>query len=37
MPKQKRRPHPWEPGNNPKTALDQFFKDNNRFVVDNFI
>jgi len=28
------RPRPWGPGNNPKIALDQFFKENDRFEVD---
>ena len=35
--KQKHRSRPWGPGNNPKTALDQFFTENDRFVVDEQI
>lgn len=35
MPKQEHRPRPWGPGNNPKTALDQFLKENDRFVIDS--
>lgn len=31
------RPRPWGHGNNPKTALDQFFKENDRFKVDKGI
>lgn len=34
IPEQKHRPRPWGPGNNPKTALDQFLKENDRFEVD---
>lgn len=34
MPKQEHRNRPWGPGNNPKTALLQFLKDNDRFEVD---
>jgi cephalosporin hydroxylase len=34
IPKQEHRPRPWGPGNNPKTALDQFLKENDRFVID---
>jgi cephalosporin hydroxylase len=26
---------PWGKGNNPRTALDEFLKYNNRFVVEN--
>jgi cephalosporin hydroxylase len=29
-----KRPRPWGPGNNPKTALDEFFKENDRFRID---
>lgn len=35
IPEQKHRPRPWGPGNNPKTALDQFLKENDRFIVDS--
>jgi cephalosporin hydroxylase len=31
------RDRPWGHGNNPKTALDQFLKENNRFVIDRAI
>ena len=31
IPWQKHRPRAWGPGNNPKTALEQFLKENNRF------
>jgi len=31
------RPRPWGKGNNPKTALDAFLKENNRFIVDNAV
>jgi cephalosporin hydroxylase len=34
VPEQKHRPRPWGPGNNPKTALDQFLTENDRFEVD---
>ena len=34
IPEQKHRHRPWGPGNNPKTALDVFLKENNRFEVD---
>ena len=37
IPEQKHRPHPWVPGNNPKTALGQFLKENDRFEVDKLI
>jgi len=37
MPEQKHRSRPWGPGNNPKTALDQFLKENNRFDVDKVL
>ena len=37
IPEQKHRPRPWGPGNNPKTALEQFFKENNRFEPDKAI
>ncbi len=34
QPEVEKRPRPWGPGNNPKTALDEFFKENDRFQVD---
>lgn len=34
LPQEKNRPRPWGPGNNPKTALDQFLKGNDSFEVD---
>lgn len=34
IPEQKHRPRPWGPGNNPKTALDQFLKETDEFQVD---
>jgi cephalosporin hydroxylase len=37
MPEQTHRPRPWGPGNNPKTALDSFLKENQRFEVDKEI
>jgi len=37
MPEQTHRPRPWGPGNNPKTALDAFLKENMRFEVDKGI
>jgi cephalosporin hydroxylase len=37
MPEQTHRPRPWGPGNNPKTALDAFLKENKRFEVDKRI
>ncbi|HET6461646.1 MAG TPA: CmcI family methyltransferase [Syntrophales bacterium] len=35
IPIQKHRPRPWGPGNNPKTALEAFLKETERFVVDH--
>jgi cephalosporin hydroxylase len=35
IPVQEHRPRPWGPGNNPKTALDAFMSETNRFVVDD--
>jgi len=35
IPEQKHRPRPWGPGNNPKTALHQFLKENDRFRIDS--
>ena len=37
IPIQTHRPRPWGPGNNPKTALRDFLKENNRFEVDHRI
>ena len=37
MPTQNHRPRPWGPGNNPKTALVQFLKENDRFEVDEIL
>jgi cephalosporin hydroxylase len=37
IPKNKKRPRNWGPGNNPMTALNEFFKKNDRFVVDDEI
>lgn len=37
IPEQKHRSRPWGHGNNPKTALRQFLKENNRFEVDTII
>lgn len=34
MPVQKDRSRPWGPGNNPKTAVIEFLKENDRFVID---
>jgi cephalosporin hydroxylase len=35
IPEQKHRPRPWGPGNNPRTALDQFMKEDDGFEVDH--
>jgi cephalosporin hydroxylase len=37
MPVQKDRTRPWGPGNNPKTAVIEFLKENDRFVIDESI
>ena len=37
IPEQKHRSRLWGPGNNPKTALDQFLKENDMFEVDKMI
>ena len=34
IPEQTHRDRPWGPGNNPKTALDEFLKQNDRFEID---
>lgn len=37
FPEQIHRPRPWGPGNNPRTALTQFLRENDRFEVDRTI
>lgn len=37
IPKQDHRPRPWAPGNNPKTALSEYLKTNDRFEIDEYI
>ena len=37
IPTQTHRVRPWGPGNNPKTALHQFLKENDRFKIDHSI
>ena len=37
MPKNKNRPKNWGPGNNPMTALKEFHKHNDRFIIDSEI
>jgi cephalosporin hydroxylase len=37
IPIQEHRPRPWRPGSNPKTALDTFLEESDRFVVDDAI
>ena len=34
IPEQKHRTRPWGPGNNPKSALDEFLKNNKEFKID---
>ncbi|MCP4397504.1 MAG: cephalosporin hydroxylase [bacterium] len=34
IPEQKHRPRPWGHGNNPKTAVNQFLKETDRFEID---
>lgn len=34
IPVQEHRTRPWGPGNNPKTAVDEFLKENSRFEID---
>jgi cephalosporin hydroxylase len=36
IPVQEHRPRPWGPGNNPKTALSEYLKMTDRFVVDKY-
>jgi cephalosporin hydroxylase len=35
MPRRDHRPRPWGPGNSPKTALETFMKETDRFVIDD--
>lgn len=37
IPAQEHRQRPWGPGNNPKTALQQFLRENDRFEIDHEI
>ena len=37
IPQPEDRPRPWGVGNNPKTALDEFLKENDRFVIDQSV
>lgn len=37
IPHQSHRPRPWGPGNNPKTAVQEFLKENNSFKIDKNI
>ena len=37
IPSQAHRARPWGPGNNPKTALDAYFEECDRFEVDSYI
>ncbi|MGO9139671.1 MAG: CmcI family methyltransferase [Syntrophales bacterium] len=37
IPEQKHRPRPWYPGNNTQTAVLEFLKKNDRFVIDESI
>lgn len=37
IPPQAHRPRPWGPGNNPRTALDQFLQENDRFEIDRTV
>lgn len=37
LPGHAHRPRPWGPGNNPKSALDQYMKETDRFEVDTYI
>ncbi len=37
IPEQKHRSRRWGPGNNPKTALRQFLKENDRFEIDRIL
>ncbi|MDR3574514.1 MAG: CmcI family methyltransferase [Anaerolineaceae bacterium] len=37
IPIQEHRPRPWGPGNNPKTAIAAFLKENDRFEIDTEI
>lgn len=37
IPVQKHRSRPWGPGNNPKTAVNRFLKENHNFKIDHLI
>jgi cephalosporin hydroxylase len=37
IPPQEHRPRPWGPGDNPKTALRQYMKENDRFEIDQYV
>ena len=37
LPGNANRPRPWGPGNNPKSALDQYLKETDEFEVDTYI
>lgn len=37
IPEQHHRPRNWGPGNNPKTALDEYLNEDDRFEIDTFI
>lgn len=37
IPEQTHRPRPWGPGNNPKTALREFLKENQDFEIDDAV
>ena len=36
LPRQTRRPRPWGPGENPKTAVDEFLRESDRFEPDPY-
>lgn len=36
IPAQQHRPRPWGPGDNPKTAVNAFLKETDRFVLDDY-
>lgn len=37
IPRQTHRPRPWGPGDNPKTALNAYFEETNRFERDSYL
>ncbi len=37
IPQQTHRPRPWRPGDNPKTALNAYLKETNRFERDPYL